>query len=224
MPLPARFTKVAGGGNDFLLFESDGRAATKEDLRRLALVCRRGLSVGADGALFLSRGEEGRLRPSINCHATLNRAQPGRSFDGRKVTRLTSLDAARCRACAARPAAPMLKVAMHRLIGAASPPQRRGNGLLQVFSNSFMASVTARTLATGTSRAVIDRPYRSCAYFAASSRCALLFPSQPSLRHPSFAIRVKETRRRFAPVVSCIACGALPAMARTPKARAAAAT
>jgi diaminopimelate epimerase len=62
MPLPARFTKVAGGGNDFLLFESDGRAATKEDLRRLALVCRRGLSVGADGALFLSSGEAGRLR------------------------------------------------------------------------------------------------------------------------------------------------------------------
>jgi diaminopimelate epimerase len=60
--LPTRFTKVAGGGNDFLLFEADGRGLTKEDLRRLALVCRRGLSVGADGALFLSRSESGRLR------------------------------------------------------------------------------------------------------------------------------------------------------------------
>jgi diaminopimelate epimerase len=62
MPLPARFVKVAGGGNDFLLFEGDGRALGPEDRRRLALVCRRGLSVGADGALFVSPGEEGRLR------------------------------------------------------------------------------------------------------------------------------------------------------------------
>jgi diaminopimelate epimerase len=61
--LPARFTKVAGGGNDFLLFEADGRSLSGEDRRRLALVCRRGLSVGADGALFLSPGAgTGRLR------------------------------------------------------------------------------------------------------------------------------------------------------------------
>ena len=26
MALPARFTKMAGGGNDFLVFEADGRA------------------------------------------------------------------------------------------------------------------------------------------------------------------------------------------------------
>jgi diaminopimelate epimerase len=54
--LPTRFVKVAGGGNDFLLFEADGRALTEEDRRRLALACRRGLSVGADGGLFLTRG------------------------------------------------------------------------------------------------------------------------------------------------------------------------
>ena len=61
--LPARFTKVAGGGNDFLLFEADGRVLSNEDRRRLSLVCRRGLSVGADGALFLSPGGgAGRLR------------------------------------------------------------------------------------------------------------------------------------------------------------------
>jgi diaminopimelate epimerase len=61
--LPPRFTKVAGGGNDFLLFEADGRALSEEDRRRLSLVCRRGLSVGADGALFLSPGTgTGRLR------------------------------------------------------------------------------------------------------------------------------------------------------------------
>jgi diaminopimelate epimerase len=62
MALPARFVKMAGGGNDFLVFEADGRGLTEEDRQRLALVCRRGLSVGADGALFLSPGENGRVR------------------------------------------------------------------------------------------------------------------------------------------------------------------
>jgi diaminopimelate epimerase len=62
MSLPARFVKMAGGGNDFLVFEADGRLLTEEDRRRLALVCRRGLSVGADGALFLSRSDGGRVR------------------------------------------------------------------------------------------------------------------------------------------------------------------
>jgi diaminopimelate epimerase len=62
MSLPSRFVKMAGGGNDFLVFEGDGRALTDEDRAHLALVCRRGLSVGADGALFLSRGEKGRVR------------------------------------------------------------------------------------------------------------------------------------------------------------------
>ncbi|MGH9366577.1 MAG: diaminopimelate epimerase, partial [Thermoanaerobaculia bacterium] len=62
MALPTRFTKVAGGGNDFLLFEADGRDLSEEDRRRLTLACRRGLSVGADGALFLSPGAAGRLR------------------------------------------------------------------------------------------------------------------------------------------------------------------
>jgi diaminopimelate epimerase len=62
MSLPARFVKMAGGGNDFLVFEADGRQVTEEDRGRLALVCRRGLSVGADGALFLSRSDAGRVR------------------------------------------------------------------------------------------------------------------------------------------------------------------
>jgi len=62
MSLPSRFIKMAGGGNDFLVFESDGRLLTEEDRARLALVCRRGLSVGADGALFLSRSDGGRVR------------------------------------------------------------------------------------------------------------------------------------------------------------------
>jgi diaminopimelate epimerase len=52
---------MAGGGNDFLVFEADGRALTEDDRRHLSLLCRRGLSVGADGALFLSGGAESRL-------------------------------------------------------------------------------------------------------------------------------------------------------------------
>jgi hypothetical protein len=55
MSLPTHFTKMAGGGNDFLVFEADGRFLDMEDRRRLALICRRGLSVGADGALFFAR-------------------------------------------------------------------------------------------------------------------------------------------------------------------------
>jgi diaminopimelate epimerase len=62
MSLPPRFVKMAGGGNDFLVFEADGRGLTEEDRARLALVCRRGMSVGADGALFLSPGEKNRVR------------------------------------------------------------------------------------------------------------------------------------------------------------------
>lgn len=61
MTLPTHFVKMAGGGNDFLLFEADGRRLDEKDRRRVAMLCRRGLSVGADGALFLSGGEQGRV-------------------------------------------------------------------------------------------------------------------------------------------------------------------
>src|SRR5438552_13629325 len=61
MAIPERFVKVAGGGNDFLLFEADGRSLSDEERRRISRLCRRGLSVGADGALFLSGGAESRI-------------------------------------------------------------------------------------------------------------------------------------------------------------------
>jgi diaminopimelate epimerase len=61
MALPERLVKMAGGGNDFLVFEADGRKLSDADGRRLALLCRRGLSVGADGALFLSGGGDERI-------------------------------------------------------------------------------------------------------------------------------------------------------------------
>src|SRR6202521_362908 len=62
MSFPGHFVKMAGGGNDFLVFEADGRDLDAEDRRRLALLCRRGLSVGADGAIFLSPAETGHVR------------------------------------------------------------------------------------------------------------------------------------------------------------------
>jgi diaminopimelate epimerase len=62
MAIPERFVKMAGGGNDFLLFEADGRRLSDDDGLRLSRLCRRGLSVGADGALFLSGGGNGRIR------------------------------------------------------------------------------------------------------------------------------------------------------------------
>ena len=61
MPIPRRFVKMSGGGNDFLVFEADGRALSDEDRERLSRLCRRGVSVGADGALFLSGGEQSRI-------------------------------------------------------------------------------------------------------------------------------------------------------------------
>jgi diaminopimelate epimerase len=53
---------MAGGGNDFLVFEADGRALGDGDRARVALLCRRGLSVGADGALFVATSGPGRVR------------------------------------------------------------------------------------------------------------------------------------------------------------------
>ena len=61
MAIPDQFVKMAGGGNDFLLFEADGRRLSDDDSLRLSRLCRRGLSVGADGALFLSGGRDGRI-------------------------------------------------------------------------------------------------------------------------------------------------------------------
>jgi len=61
MALPHRFVKMAGGGNDFLVFEADGRRLSEEDRLRVSRLCRRGMSVGADGALFLSGGADSRI-------------------------------------------------------------------------------------------------------------------------------------------------------------------
>src|SRR5262244_2778150 len=62
MMLPNRFVKMAGGGNDFLVFEADGSALSDGERRQIALLCRRGLSVGADGVLFLKAGRDGAVK------------------------------------------------------------------------------------------------------------------------------------------------------------------
>ena len=56
--LPKRFTKMAGAGNDFLVFPGPANVGSREaaTIRRL---CRRGTGVGADGVLFVHREPEG---------------------------------------------------------------------------------------------------------------------------------------------------------------------
>lgn len=60
--IPDRFAKMSGAGNDFLVFEADGRRLERPERERLARLCRRQLSVGADGALFVSRADERSVR------------------------------------------------------------------------------------------------------------------------------------------------------------------
>lgn len=58
--LPRKFTKMAGAGNDFLVFRGPVAVGAREaeTIRRL---CRRGTGVGADGVLFVHRDEKGRV-------------------------------------------------------------------------------------------------------------------------------------------------------------------
>jgi len=56
--LPSRFTKMAGAGNDFLVFT--GRAAVgPREAETIRAACRRGTGVGADGVLFLEASRPG---------------------------------------------------------------------------------------------------------------------------------------------------------------------
>lgn len=51
-PAYSEFFKVSGGGNDFIAFVDPAEVPSVEEIR---LLCRRGLSVGADGVFFLRR-------------------------------------------------------------------------------------------------------------------------------------------------------------------------
>lgn len=54
-------TKMSGAGNDFLVLGAEA-AALADDRGWIRRVCRRGVSVGADGVLFVARGAGGRIR------------------------------------------------------------------------------------------------------------------------------------------------------------------
>jgi diaminopimelate epimerase len=52
--LPIRFTKMSGAGNDFIVIEAEEAARLNLEIEDwVRLVCRRGLSVGADGVIVL---------------------------------------------------------------------------------------------------------------------------------------------------------------------------
>jgi len=58
-----RFTKMSGAGNDFVVLEGRAWAALSGDRAAwVRAVCRRGLSVGADGVLVVSAEGAGRVR------------------------------------------------------------------------------------------------------------------------------------------------------------------
>jgi diaminopimelate epimerase len=60
--IPKYFSKMAGGGNDFLVFLADGRKVSGAARRRLARLCTRRVSVGADGVVFVQPEADGTLR------------------------------------------------------------------------------------------------------------------------------------------------------------------
>ena len=58
---PVRFTKMSGAGNDFVVLDADEAARIEGFDAWVRAVCRRGLSVGADGVLVVGPGGEGRV-------------------------------------------------------------------------------------------------------------------------------------------------------------------
>ena len=63
-PLPSRFAKMSGAGNDFVVFleRAPGGPETGEAIRRL---CDRRTGIGADGALFVTAGRQGDGPPRV---------------------------------------------------------------------------------------------------------------------------------------------------------------
>jgi len=60
------FVKMSGAGNDFIVLDAEQRAAIGGDLERwIRRVCRRGVSVGADGVLFIESAGRDRVRVSF---------------------------------------------------------------------------------------------------------------------------------------------------------------
>lgn len=64
--LPARFTKMSGAGNDFLVFAVKSRpVVTGRKAEAIRALCRRGTGVGADGVLFVLVKRSGRAAPRV---------------------------------------------------------------------------------------------------------------------------------------------------------------
>lgn len=61
-----RFTKMSGAGNDFVVLEADDAARVEDFVAWVRAVCRRGLSVGADGVLVV--GPAGNRRVQVRFH------------------------------------------------------------------------------------------------------------------------------------------------------------
>lgn len=57
-----RFTKMSGAGNDFVVLEADEAARIGDFDAWVRAVCRRGVSVGADGVLVVGPSENGRVQ------------------------------------------------------------------------------------------------------------------------------------------------------------------
>src|SRR5271169_3214800 len=58
-----RFTKMTGSGNDFIIIDNRALKLEKERGRELArLACRRRMSVGADGLIFIENDSEADFR------------------------------------------------------------------------------------------------------------------------------------------------------------------
>ncbi|MEA3507938.1 MAG: diaminopimelate epimerase [Synergistota bacterium] len=57
------FTKMQGNGNDFIILDNRNRKLSPDDLRKAAVsLCRRRLSIGADGLMALEPGDSGHFR------------------------------------------------------------------------------------------------------------------------------------------------------------------
>lgn len=66
MPEPLEFYKMTGAGNDFIVGDNRGGAWSVLDLPALARgLCRRGLSVGADGLVLVEGSMRGRFRVRV---------------------------------------------------------------------------------------------------------------------------------------------------------------
>jgi diaminopimelate epimerase len=59
---PIHFTKMSGTGNDFIVFDNRDGRFTGEESAFFSAVCRRGLSVGADGVILADRGSSAPVR------------------------------------------------------------------------------------------------------------------------------------------------------------------